>query len=180
MTWTEQANLGFAHKPHTKFQRQLFKVKTLCSSSSYIATLHSTPWGEGRMSSPGSAERPDKTGKERKAGEQVGASLGRNSFGCPSGLWPTWSGSLQTCPGVTLVLGQTSCEPSPKLPSDSFWEPTDARRHFHRVIQICVKHLPISTPVQDAKNMRILRTHNQVGDTDMLAGSYRVVKYTGR
>lgn len=30
--------------------------------------------------------------------------------------------------------------------------------------------------MQDAKNMRILRTHNQVGNTDMLAGSYRVVK----
>lgn len=103
-------------------------------------------------------------------------SLGRNSFECPSGLWPPWSGSLQTCPRVTPVLGQTSCELSPKLPSDSFWEPTAARGYSHSVIQTCVKHLPISNPVQDAKNMRILRTHNQVENTDMLAGSYRVVK----
>lgn len=111
--------------------------------------------------------RQDQVKRERLEGrwEYLGQkqSIRPGVFTAPS----AWSGFLQTCPGVTLALGQTSLELSPELPPPHLGTLSCHRTQL--LIQTCVKHLPISVPMQDAKNMRILRTRNQVGNTEMLA-----------
>lgn len=87
-----------------------------------------------------------------------------------------WLGSRQMCQ-VLPGAGQTSCELNAGLPHPSRnlqLPPAAAGGCVHSFIQACVNHLPVSDPMQDAKNMGVLRTHNQEEKTEMLTDNQTI------
>ena len=108
-----QLNLGFKHKPQS-FKGSHSGHRCCVLSAVHIPMLCSAPQvvGVGWMAFPSSVMRPDRN-RTREKGWRAGRSvLGQKQlwmsirplvFTAPS----AWSGSLQTCPHVTLALNRS-------------------------------------------------------------------------
>ena len=102
-------------------------------------------------------KRPDKNGsRQRLKGrwECLGAetALGVCNVRLPADMARCYSSPVQ----ISCKLGSEHPHPSK--------EPAAVRGYFHSFIHLLkyVKHLSVLDPEQDAKNMEILRTYNQV------------------